>query len=115
MYSHTQTNSVNVKVRQSRTYYIYIFGKDVNNFVYLVIWQEAAWLLKGVNMVCSSSSSKSAEIEAAQRMATDSHGVSTIAKDFTLRGPTEFRILENPAGATDRRYSVISIVDRTGI
>jgi hypothetical protein len=62
-------------VRQSRTYYIYIFGKDVNNFAYLVVWLEATWLLKGVNMVCSSNSPKLAEIEAAQRMTADAHGV----------------------------------------
>jgi DNA invertase Pin-like site-specific DNA recombinase len=102
-------------VWQSRTYYIYIFGKDVNNFDYLVIWQEATWLLKGVSIIYSSNSPKLAEIKTVQRMATDGHRVSTIAKDFTLTGQTEFRILEYSAGATGRRYSVISIVDRTGI
>jgi hypothetical protein len=57
---------------------------DVNNFVYLVIWQAATWLLKDASMVCSSNSPKLAKIEAVQRMAIDSHGFSTTPKDLAF-------------------------------
>jgi hypothetical protein len=40
--------------------------------------------LKGANMVCSSNSPKLAKIEAVQRIATDAHGVSTIANDLAF-------------------------------
>jgi hypothetical protein len=62
-------------VRQSRTYYIYIFGKDVNNFLYLGHMATGYLALyNGANMVCSSNSPKLAKNEAVLLMATDTHG-----------------------------------------
>jgi hypothetical protein len=102
-------------VRQSRTYYIYIFGKDVNNFDYLVIWQEATWLYIRGKHGLPKQLPKLATIKAVQRMETDGHGAPITPKDLALHAKRRVGYSKFLAGAVCRKYSVISIVGRTRI
>jgi hypothetical protein len=50
-------------------------------------------------MTCSNNSPKLAEIETVQRMATNSHGVSTIAKDLAFHAKRSVEYSKFLAGA----------------